>query len=278
MIVIGTDTHKRRHHCAAARIATGELVDARDAVARKHGFAELLGWADELGDERVWAIEDCRHVSAGFERFLLAAGERVVRVAPKLMAAARRTQRQRGKTDDLDALAVARAALREGLDRLPSADRDGPAEEIKLLLADHDHLVGLRTQEQNQLRWHLHDLWPDLEIPPGQLDRERWLKPIAGRLARAEQAARVCVARRLVTSIRRTTRDIAALHRQLHELVAAQAPQLLAEVGCGTLTAAKLLAEIAGAHRFANDAQIARLAGIAPVPASSGKRTRFRLD
>src|SRR5688572_9252227 len=109
MIVIGTDTHKREHWCAAVNRATGELVCDRAAAARKAGFAQLLDWARELGGERVWAIEDCRHVSASFERWLLGRGERVVRVAPKLMAQTRSAQRQRGKSDALDAVAVARA-------------------------------------------------------------------------------------------------------------------------------------------------------------------------
>jgi transposase len=278
MIVIGTDTHKRAHWCAAVRAATGELIADREGLARRAGFAELLDWARALDAERVWAIEDCRHVSASFERWLLGRGERVVRVAPKLMAGARQAQRQRGKSDALDAVAVARAALREGVDALPAAFLDDRALDIKLLLDDHDHLVVARTQEQNQLRWHLHALWPELEIPLGQLDRAKWIDKVARRLARAEQTARVRVCRRLVRSIRQRTGEITALRRELADLVAAKAPALLAEPGCGPLTAAKLIAETAGAERFRTDAQFARICGVAPIPASSGRRDRYRLD
>jgi Transposase len=120
MIVIGTDTHKRSHTAAAVDAAGSEL-SVRTAPARSEGFEALLGWGRSLGRERAWALEDCRHVSGSFERFLIARGERVVRVAPKLMAGARRGQRERGKSDPIDALAVARAALREGIASLPQA-------------------------------------------------------------------------------------------------------------------------------------------------------------
>src|SRR5215213_2390709 len=85
----------------------------------------VLDWARWLGEERVWALEDCRHVSGSLERFLMASGERVVRVATKLMNDARRAGRERGKSDRIDALAVARAALREGVEALPSAQLAG---------------------------------------------------------------------------------------------------------------------------------------------------------
>jgi hypothetical protein len=79
-----------------------------------------MRWACGLGDERVWALEDCRHVSGSLERFLIERGERVLRVHSKLMSASRREARGRGKSDSIDALSVARAALREGLDALPA--------------------------------------------------------------------------------------------------------------------------------------------------------------
>jgi transposase len=90
-------------------------------LRKRRAFDDLLVWARGLGGDRVWAIEDCRHVSGALERFLLARGERVVRVPPKLMAAARRSARERGKSDVIDAVQIARAALREGLDTLPIA-------------------------------------------------------------------------------------------------------------------------------------------------------------
>jgi transposase len=97
-------------------------------------------------------------------------------------------------------------------------------------------------------------------------------------LARCEQTARVRIAREQVRSIRQRTRRVRELERELAVLVADYAPQLLKEPGCGPLTAAKLIGELAGAERFQTDAQLARAAGVAPIPVSSGRLDRHRLD
>jgi transposase len=278
MIVIGADTHKHNHTCAAAKVGTGQLAGELTASARKPGFRELLDWGRNLDRERIWAIEDCRHVSGNFERFLVDHGERVVRVAPKLMGASRKGERTRGKSDPIDAIAIARAALKEGPETLPAAHLDERALEIKLLLDHREDLVRARSDDQQRLRWHLHDLWPELELPAGCLDRVVWLERLARRLARAEQTARVRIARELVRAIRERTRRASGLEREITALVRIQAPELLELPGCGALTAAKLLAETAGVERFGSDAKLARLAGVAPIPASSGNRQRHRLD
>jgi transposase len=278
MIVIGTDTHKATHTCGAVFAGTGQLAGEMTSSARKPGFRELLGWGRSLDEERIWAIEDCRHVSGSFERFLVASGERVVRVPPKLMGQSRRGERAAGKSDPIDALAVARAALREGPETLPAAHLDEAALELKLLLDHREDLVKARSEDQQRLRWHLHDLWPDFELPAACLDRTVWLDRVSRKLARAEQSARVRVSRELVRAIRDRTRRTSELEREIGAMVRAQAPQLLDLPGCGALSAAKLLAETAGAARFASDAKLARLAGVAPIPASSGSRIRHRLD
>jgi hypothetical protein len=141
MIVIGADTHKRSYTFSALSAETGELRGSETMAATSAGHQQLLAWARRLEDERIWAIEDCRHVSGKLERFLLARGERVVRVPPKLMAGRRRASRQAGKSDPIDALAVARAALQEGIERLPLARLEGPAREVKLLLDHREDLI-----------------------------------------------------------------------------------------------------------------------------------------
>jgi transposase len=88
-LVIGVDPHKQTHTAVAVRSGSGELVDEFTAAARPCGHGELLAWARALAGGRAWAIEDVRGVSRGLERFLLARGEWVVRVPPKLMAGAR---------------------------------------------------------------------------------------------------------------------------------------------------------------------------------------------
>lgn len=208
----------------------------------------------------------------------MAAGERVVRVPPKLTGRSRRGERAAGKSDPIDALAVARAALREGVETLPAAHLDEGALRVKLLLDHREDLVRARSQDQCRLRWHLHDLWPDLELPAGCLDRIVWLDRLARRLCRAGQHTRVRIARELVIEIRRRTRRVNELGREIAALVEERAPALLGLEGCGALTAARLIAETAGAARLPSDAKFARLAGVAPIPASSGNRTRHRLD
>lgn len=226
----------------------------------------------------MWAIEDCRHVSGALERFLLARGEQIVRVPPKLMAGARRSAREPGKSDRIDAVAIARAAIREELDSLPVAKLAGPERDVRLLVDHRERLVGQRTALINDLRWGLHDLWPEFEIPPRALIHATRQNRVAARLARADQIAQVRIARDELRRIRELTRSVDAFERELADLVAALAPQLVAERGCGVLTAAKLIGEIAGIARFASDAKLARSCGSAPIPASSGQIQRHRLD
>ena len=278
MMVLGADMHRRSHTVAAIAATTGELVDDKTVHVGDDGFLALLDWARGLDPERVWALEDCRHVSGAFERFLLRSGERVVRVASRLMSDARRAGRDRGKSDRIDALAVARAALRDGLDSLPSAQLAGVALDIRLLVDHCERLIRSRVALNNDLLWHLHDLWPELKLPGSALFSKKWSTRIARRLARAEQTARVRIARDELQRLRELTAAAQALETEIAALVAQAAPQLLDEPGFGPLTAAKLLGEIAGAQRFANDAKLARAAGVAPIPVSSGKTHRHRLD
>jgi transposase len=109
MIVIGADTHKGSHALAAVDEGTGRVRGQREIKADEPGHLAAVRWARDLDEDRVWAIEDCRAVSRRFEQALLAAGERVVRVAPHRMGASRKGERQPGKSDQIDALAIARA-------------------------------------------------------------------------------------------------------------------------------------------------------------------------
>jgi transposase len=225
MIVIGADTHKHSHTVAAVTEATGRVIADRTMPATHHAFEDALVWARGLDDpERVWAIEDCRHVSGALERFLLARGERVVRVPPKLMAGARDTGRERGKSDVIDAVAIARAAIREGLDTLPVAQLAGAELEVRLLVDHRERLVGQRTALINDLRWQLHDPWPEDEVPSRALIAGRWQDRVARRLTRQEQTARGRIARDELRRIRDLTRAITQLEQELATLVTQLAP------------------------------------------------------
>ena len=229
-----------------------------------------------IGVDRLWALEDVRGVSRGLERFLLKRGERVVRVPPKLMAGARQSARGFGKSDAIDALAIARAALSHT--DLPVAVEDEAAHDLRLLLDHRESLVRQRSEAQDRLRWLLHDIDPDLQVPAGALDRKVWLGRVARRLARKGQVPQVRIARDLVRRCSALTRDANQLEREIALLVAAYAPQLLNLKGCGALVAAKIIGETGGIGRFRSDAQFACLAGVAPLEASSGQQRRHRLS
>lgn len=275
MLMIGVDPHKRTH-TAVAVSELGELVDERTVRAEERGYFELVRWARGRGEELCFALEDGRHVTGGLERFLLARGERVLRVPPKLMGRERRSGRERGKSDPIDALAVARAALREP--DLPEARLAGPERELRLLVDHREDLVRESNRDIQRLRWTLHDIDPDLEPPARAFRSERTLKRLAGRLARREQTVEVEVAREQLRSISARLRRERELEREIARRVAELAPELLEIPGCGALSAAKLLGEIGGVDRFRSEGKLAMHAGIAPLDASSGRQRRHRLN
>jgi transposase len=273
MVVIGADLHKRSHTLVAVD-RSGRKLAEKTASATPAGHLELRRWLSNWSSRTV-ALEDCRHLSRTFERDLLRAGERVVRVPPKLMAGARRSTREPGKSDPIDALAVARAALREP--DLPVATLDGPERELRLLVDHREDLVATRTRDQNRLRWHLHELMPGEEPAPRALDRAHVLAELEQRLA-DEPGTVARLARDLVARIRGLTMAIDELEREIRRLVGDLAPSLLALTGCGPLTAAKLVGEAAGIGRFRSKAAFARHNGSAPVPVWSGNTVRHRLS
>jgi transposase len=200
MVTLGVDAHKRTHTIVAVD-EHGRKIAERTIGTTTKDHLGLLRWAAQLGDERAWAVEDCRHLSRRLERDLLAAGESIVRVPPKLMAGTRNSARTFGKSDPIDALAVARAALREP--DLPVARLDGPDREVRLLVDHRESLVAERTRVICRLRWHLHELDPGWEPNARALDRASAYDAIDQRIAgRDGLVARL--ARALVTRCRRS--------------------------------------------------------------------------
>jgi transposase len=252
VIVFGVDARKATHTVVAVEQGTGRLLGELTAQAREPGFLRLLKFADRHGGERAWAIEDCRHVSGGLERFLLRAGETVVRVPPKMIASERRAARTFSKSDAIDALAVARAFSREP--DLPLARLDGPEREIAHLVDYRADLVAESTRLQSRVRWLLHDLDPALSPADRGLRNEGVLATVARRLGRREQTAHVRVCRERIKRLRELTRQIKTLERELAPLVAEHGAPLLQIPGCGLVTAARLLAEIGHVERFKTDA------------------------
>jgi transposase len=183
------------------------------------------------------------------------------------MAMARRSARTRGKSDPIDALAVARGFLREP--DLPVASHDEVSRELKLLVDRREVLVAQRTATINRLLWRVHELDPERAPRPRSLDLAKhrrilgdWLDTVDGLVAE--------LARDELADITRLTEVINALAKRISARVRQVAPMLLAMPGCGELTAAKLVGEAAGVTRFKSEAAFARHAGVAPVPVWSG--------
>ena len=211
-------------------------------------------------------------MSGRLERGLLASGDRVIRVAPGLTETSRRAVREPGKSDPIDATAIARAALREGIDRLPVAFLDEQAHEIRVLTDYRDQLIHERVRHINRLRWHLVQIAPELEaqIRPAGLEGPRIRARVARQLGQLPRSPQLRVAKTILKRICEICREEQALLAELKALIEAHCPQLLAERGCGPVTAAIIIGHTAGAKRFPTDACFARHAGTAPIPASSG--------
>jgi transposase len=274
MVTIGIDAHKRSHTVVVVD-EQGRQLAQRTVGTTSSDHLELVAWAARRGSERLWAVEDCRHLSRRLERDLLGAGERIVRVPPKLMANMRDAARSFGKSDPIDALAVARAALRER--DLPVARLEGPEREVRLLIDHREDLVQERTRMISRLRWHLHELDPGSEPPPRTLNHVRNLDRLAARLEGIDGTV-ARIARDLVERCRSLTLEIKQLEREIALLVDTLAPSLIAICGCGPLTAAKILGETAGIDRFKSADAYARHNGTAPLPVWSSNRARHRLS
>jgi len=267
MVVIGADVHKRTHTFVAVD-EVGKQVGQITVRADSAGHLKALRWARlQFPQDKMWGIEDCRHLSARLERDLLTAGEKVVRVPPKLMAQSRASARTRGKSDPIDALAVARAVLREP--DLPVAAHDQTSRELKLLVDRREDLVADRTRMMNRLRWHLHELDPHLDPPKASLDRAKTRQELTEQLQRFDGLVAE-LARDILADIDRSTAMINALERRISHRVDEQGAALIGLPGCGALTAAKIIGETAGVARFRSEACFARHAGVAPVPVWSG--------
>jgi transposase len=267
MVVVGADVHKRTHTFVAVD-EVGRKLGQKVVAATSPGHIEAVMWARERFESQVvWAIEDCRHLSARLERDLLAAGQQVVRVPPKLMAQVRKSARTRGKSDPIDALAVARGFLREP--DLPIASHDEVSRELKLLVDRREVLVAQRTSTINRLLWRVHELDPERAPKARSLDLAKhrrilaeWLNTVDGLVAE--------LARDELADVTRLTEQIDALAKRIGARVRPIATALLSLPGCGELTAAKLIGEAAGVTRFKSEAAFARHAGVAPIPVWSG--------
>jgi transposase len=279
LVVAGVDTHSLTHHAAVLDGLGRELGD-RQFPATAAGYTALLGWVREHGQLATVGVEGTGSYGAGLVRHLHAAGVSVVEIdRPD-----RRARRARGKSDPIDAYAAARTALSAAHVVIPKV-RDGIVEAIRMLRVTRRSAVKARTQTTNQLKSLL------VTAPPGLRERLRTLKTVAlmqtctrltypatGSLDDPASAI-VVVLRRLARRYEYLTAEIRAADAELRPLITTAAPQMLTQLGVGLEVTGQLLTTVGdNPDRLRSEAAFAHLCGVAPIPASTGKTHRHRLN
>ena len=275
--VVGVDTHLDEHVLAVVAAPSGAMVARLSVRASGRGYTAALRFAGEAAaGARVWAIEGTGSYGAGLARYLAVQGETVLEVS----RAPRTERRLRGKDDSLDAVRTARAALASETLALP---RSGERREaLRLLLIARRSAVDVRREALGQLRGVIVTAPDGLReqlrgLPMGRLlDRCSRLRRSSA--MNADELATRLVLRSLARRIEDATLEAAELEHEILGHVRALAPQLLDQPGVGPIVAAQLLVAWSHHGRVRSEAAFARLAGAAPVPASSGQTVRHRLS
>jgi transposase len=275
--VVGVDTHRDEHALAVVTAPTGAVV-AGDAVAADgRGYRAALRFAARYAPgRRAWAIEGTGSYGAGLARYLAEHGETVLEVS----RTPRSERRLRGKDDPLDAARTARAAL--GSERLALPRAGERREALRLLLITRRSAVDVRREALTQLRAVIVTAPEQLReqlrrLPTGRL-LERCSRLRRTSSAAADELATKLVLRSLARRVETATLEVAELERELLGHVRALAPALLDEPGIGPVVAAQLIVAWSHPDRLRSEACFARLAGVAPIPASSGQTKRHRLS
>jgi transposase len=272
MSAIGIDTHKDSLAACAVDDVGGVLAEA-SFPNDPAGHAALGAWAERVAPSARIGVEGSSTYGAAAARHLEAAGLAVREVPPHLSRRERTRTRRAGKSDPGDALAIARVCAREI--ELPPIRRDDATTELGLLLAARADLVGEATRIRNRLHADLVVLVPGYGGKVANLVSERHLAS-ALRLLRGHPGLQAELARERVAELRRIHARIGRLSDRVAERVAGHS--LLAVPGIGALTAAALIAETGDPRRFRSADAFAMLAGVAPIPASSGQTQRMRLN
>jgi transposase len=273
--VVGVDTHRDEHVLAVVVAPTGAIVAQRSVRANARGYAQALRFVREHTDgARVWAVEGAGHYGAGLARSLSRQGETVCEIGP------RDERRLRGKDDSLDATRAARTALASETLSLPRAGQRREA--LRLLLLARRSAVDVRRVALVQLRSVIVTCPDDLReqlrgLPAGRLiERCSRLRRSSSRTP--DQLATILVLRSLARRIETATIEATELEAEILGHVRALAPRLLDEAGVGPIVAAQLIVTWSHQGRVRSEAAFARLAGVAPIPASSGQTIRHRLS
>ncbi len=277
VVVGGVDTHGQTHHAAVLDSLGRELAD-REFPATAAGYQALLGWLQSFGELARVGVEGTSSYGAGLLRHLHTTGIVVVEVdRPD-----RRTRRARGKSDPIDAYAAAHTALTGTRTTVPKTG-DGIVEAIRALRVTRRSAVKARTQTINQLKALLVTAPTEIREPLGGLTTAVLiptclvLRP-TGPVADPAHAVRL-VLRRLARRYQFLTTEIRLADAELRGLVTTAAPGMLTRLGVGIEVTGQLLTTVGdNPDRMRSEAAFAHLCGAAPIPASSGKTRRHRLN
>lgn len=273
MASIGIDSHKATL-AAAAVDEVGRILGTREFANDPRGHAQLSSWVTSFDGFTRVGIECSGSFGSSAARALTAAGHDVFEVPANLSHREARRQ-NRGKSDPIDAIAVARVVARG--DALPRPRTGGDFEDLKLL-ADHlDHLKRLRTQLANRIHSHLMIERPGYEKKIGALTAEKSRRAILMML-RGKRSVRAELIKRNVRELRRLDTEMKDLRIEMRLAVEATGTSLIDQCGIGSGIAARLLGEIGDIRNIRSKAGFARLTGTAPIPASSGTTVRHRLN
>jgi len=272
MTAIGIDTHK-------ATLAACAIDDVGRPIAEAtfdndpRGHDTFVAWVRAVAPEATIGIEGSSSFGAPLARAVARAGLGVREVPPHLSRAERRRTRRPGKSDPGDALAIARVTAREP--HLPPVRVADQTSELRLLLEAREDLVAEATRARNRVHAHLLVLVPGYGETVANLVAARH-RTTVGRLLRGNHTVQAELARALLVRLARLEREVEALTRRITALVAGH--PLLGLPGAGPITVARLIGEVGDVRRFRSADALAALAGVAPIPASSGQVQRMRLN
>ncbi len=274
--IVGVDPHRDSHALAVVEVVSGVVVFEATVEANSDGYARALELVNEHGPAcRAFAIEGTGSFGAGLTRFLTCHGERVLEVGRL-----RRERRSGGKSDALDAVRAARSVLGQQRPAIPRAG--GERQALQALVAAREGAVNAKRAGLCQLRDLLITTPEPLRSELRPLTRARLLQRLAatrphGR-ADAELRGSLLALRSIARRVLALTAEERELAREIERLTQTLAPQLLDQPGVGPHAAAQLVLSWSHRGRISSEAAFARLAGAAPIPASSGQTIRYRLD
>lgn len=274
--IIGVDPHRDSHSLAVVQVVSGVVVFESTIDANSGGYAQALQLADEHArGRRAFAVEGTGSFGAGLTRFLTGRDERVLEIGRL-----RRERRSGGKTDALDAVRAARSALAQQRPTTPRAG--GERQALQALVAAREGAVNARRAALCQLRDLLITTPEPLRTQLRPLTRARLLQRLAATRPHGREDAELRGSLLALRSIARRVLQLTSEERDLageiETLTRKLAPQLLDQPGIGPHAAAQLVLSWSHQGRISSEAAFARLAGAAPIPASSGQTIRYRLD